>query len=109
MSTLYEIKTIDFPKNKPSKAAVLKAVKAAVKQGYKAITVSWGENSIDLNINPHSSAGDWYGYGWIRDISGDDIAQCLGYGLGPAPKVPTIRGDTKTTQFMRQHFNLLGV
>jgi hypothetical protein len=98
MSTLYEIKTIDFPKNKPSKAAVLKAVKAAIKQGYKAITVSWGENAIDLNINPHSSAGEWCGYGWIRDISGDDIAQGL-----------SRQGDTKTTQFMRQHFNLLGV
>jgi hypothetical protein len=98
MSTLYEIKTIDFPKNKPSKAAVLKAVKAAIKQGYKAITVSWGENSIDLNINPHSYAGEWYGYGWIRDISGDDIAKGL-----------SRQGDTKTTEFMRQHFNLLGV
>ncbi len=93
MSTLYEIKTIDFPKNKPSKAAVLKAVNAAIKQGYRAIVVSWGENQIDLDFYAPNQA--WYGRGWIRDISGDDIANGL--------------SDTKTTQFMRQHFNLLGV
>jgi hypothetical protein len=67
-----------------------------MKQGYKAIDISYGENLIELVY--HDRHMQWYGYGWIKNISGSDIADGMN-----TPK------QSNTTEFMRQHFNLLGV
>jgi len=75
MSTLHEIKTIEFHNRKPSKPMVMKAIKAAIKQGHKAIDISWGENCLELVW--HDRQLQWYGYGWIKNIGGDDIAHEL--------------------------------
>lgn len=75
MSTLHEIKHIEFTKRKPSKAMVMRAIGLTLEKGAKAITVTWGENWIDLTF--HEAQGAWYGHGWLKDISGDDIAHEL--------------------------------
>jgi hypothetical protein len=41
-----------------------------MREGWRHIEVFWGENWIEIeNIN-----GYWHGSGWIRDISGQDLA-----------------------------------
>ena len=76
MSTLYEIKTIDFKgSKKPSRAMIMRAIGEVLKGGVKAIEVLYGENWIDLDFNEHSS--QWFGRGWIKNISGEDIAKEL--------------------------------
>jgi hypothetical protein len=62
---------IHFNGRKPSKAQVMKHVRILVKEGWEHIEVFWGENWIELE----KMQGDWYGSGWIRDISGQDIAR----------------------------------
>ena len=69
---LYEY---DFQGRKPSKAQVLKQVNEGIKQNAKLILVSWGENRIDLDFYAPNHA--WYGTGWIKSISGWDIAEDL--------------------------------
>jgi hypothetical protein len=60
-----------FEGRKPSKAQVKKLAVEAIKQGYNKIEISWGENMIELlkAVN-----GQYYGYGWIKNISGQDLA-----------------------------------
>ena len=62
--------TITFDGRKPSKAQVLKKVRSAMAQGKKYMEVLWGENWIEIE-NVH---GYWHGRGWIRNISGYDLA-----------------------------------
>lgn len=61
---------IHFNGRKPSKAQVLTKVRKAMKEGADKIEVLWGENWIEIE-NVH---GYWHGHGWIRDISGQDLA-----------------------------------
>ena len=62
---------IHFNGRKPSKAQVMKHVRGLVKDGWTDIHVIWGENQIEIeNIN-----GYWYGSGWIRKMSGYDLAK----------------------------------
>ena len=62
---------IHFNGRKPSKAQVMKHVRGLVKDGWTDIHVIWGENRIEIeNIN-----GYWYGSGWIRKMSGYDLAK----------------------------------
>lgn len=69
---LYEY---DFQGRKPSKAQVLKKINEGIKQNAKLILVSWGENRIDLDFYAPNHA--WHGSGWIKGISGWDIADDL--------------------------------
>jgi len=75
MSTLYPVIEIEYKNRKPSKAVVMRTIAEYLKQGAKAFTITWGENWIDLNWHP--SHQHWYGEGWIRDISGQDIGNEL--------------------------------
>ena len=75
MSQLSQIFDIDFPGRRPSKAQILSKIKAAIQSGAAAISVSWGENRIDLDYS--FNARSWNGCGWIRAIGGDDIAREL--------------------------------
>jgi len=72
MSPVFDI---DFQGRCPSKAQVLSKIKAAIQSGAAAISVTWGENWIELDYSFNARA--WNGHGWIRAIGGDDIAQEL--------------------------------
>jgi len=58
-----------FTGRKPSNAQVLKKINEAINQGNDYIEISWGENMIILEKRE-----TWIGWGWIRNISGSDIA-----------------------------------
>lgn len=62
---------IVFKGNKPSKKQVLSKVLDRVNQGHTLIEVYWGENGMTLDRNN----GNWYGFGWIKDIDSNDIAK----------------------------------
>ena len=66
---------IEFTGRKPSKAQVLSKVKFRAAAGITLIEVYWGENGITLD--KQSPNGSWYGWGWIKDISGDSLAKEL--------------------------------
>ena len=66
MSYVYE-----FKGRKPSTKRVLDKIREAQNQGEDLIEIYWGENSITLEL----SNGLWHGWGWIKEISGDGIAQ----------------------------------
>lgn len=59
-----------FNGRKPSNAQVLKKINEAINNGEDLIELYWGENAITLD----KSNGSWYGWGWIRNISGADLA-----------------------------------
>ena len=75
MSTISPIWEDFFIGKKPSKAQVMAKVKAAIQSGAAAINIQWGENWIELDYS--FNARSWSGHGWIKDISGDDIARDL--------------------------------
>jgi hypothetical protein len=58
---------------KPSKNQVIKDIKKAIFNGYTIIDIFCGENSIYIEKSTHN----FYGRGWIKNISGHDIAQEL--------------------------------
>jgi len=64
-----------FTGRKPSNTQVLKKINEGINQGNDYIEISWGENMLTLEkqlINGKREA--WIGWGWIRNISGSDIA-----------------------------------
>lgn len=69
---LYEY---DFAGRKPSIAQVLKQVREGIRQNCRVIQISWGENRIDIERSYNGA--QWLGSGWIRNISGYDIAKDL--------------------------------
>ena len=75
MSTMSPIFEIDFQGRRPSKAQIMAKIKAAIQSGAAAISVTWGENWIELDYSFNARA--WNGNGWIKAIGGDDIAQEL--------------------------------
>lgn len=75
MSELYPVINIDYKNRKPSKAVIMRTIAEYLKQGGKCFSISWGENWIDLDYHPRNK--EWYGNGWLKDISGDDIAKEL--------------------------------
>ena len=60
-----------FTGRKPSAKQVLAKIREAQDQGQTLIEIYWGENSITLEL----SNGLWHGWGWIREISGQGIAE----------------------------------
>lgn len=64
----------NFEGRKPSKNQVIKQINEGIKQNADTIQISWGENRIDIfNVYPNIL----YGSGWIKGISGHDIAEEL--------------------------------
>lgn len=63
-----------FDGRKPSQSQVKTIVIKALKQGYSKINVLWGENMIEI-VRPNN--GQLYGHGWIKTISGQDMANDL--------------------------------
>jgi hypothetical protein len=64
-----------FEGRKPSKAQVIKKINEGIKQNADMIHVSWGENRIDIDKSYNNQF--WIGSGWIKGISGYDIAEEL--------------------------------
>lgn len=76
MSELYPVINIEFnTKRKPSKAVIMRTLAEYLKQGGKSFSLYWGENWIDLNYHPNYK--HWFGSGWIKNISGGEIAEEL--------------------------------
>jgi len=71
---LYEY---DFTGRKPSIVQVKKQVNEGIKQNASMILISWGENRIDIERSYNGA--QWLGYGWIKSISGYDIAEGLNH------------------------------
>lgn len=83
-----------FQGRKPSNAQVLKKINEGISQGNDYLEISWGENMLTLErqlIN--GKRGIWYGSGWIKNISGDDIASKL----------------NEMQQFINDHFKFIKV
>lgn len=68
--------SFEFMGRKPSKAQLIAKAKTCSKAGYDYVTLSWGENWIDIQKDP---AGYWSGYGWMRDIPGEYVARELNH------------------------------
>ena len=69
MTTLIELQT----KRKPSRALIMRTIAVYLEQGHTDLDIRWGENWMEIV----KQNGQWYGAGWIKDISGDDIAKEL--------------------------------
>lgn len=75
---ILEIFEFAFSGRKPSVAQVTKKVKEGVKSGADIIDVWWGENTITIEKSTFTSGQNhWFGYGWIKGISGSDLAHSL--------------------------------
>jgi hypothetical protein len=61
-----------FNGRKPSNAQLLKKINEAINNGEDLIELYWGENAITLDKQRIN--GIWCGWGWIRNISGSDLA-----------------------------------
>ena len=64
-----------FEGRKPSIKQVLKQVQEGIRQHARTIQVSWGENMVTLQRIGYTQ--QWHGNGWIKGISGYDIAEDL--------------------------------
>lgn len=64
---------IVFKGKKPSEKQVFSKALERAKQGHTLIEIYWGENGMTLDKNN----GQWYGWGWIKDIDSDKIAKQL--------------------------------
>ena len=89
--------TIEFKNRKPSKAQVMRAIGLKLEQGANLLEIYWGENSITLELIGDS----WHGWGWLKDISGDDIAQELN-----AIREQAIK---EIQQFKKDHFQFVHI
>ena len=69
----HEPRVIEFKGKKPSKAQIMAKVGFVADTGATLIEVYWGENGFTLD----KSNGQWSGFGWIKDISADSIADQL--------------------------------
>ena len=63
----------EFRGRKPSANQVYKMVMHAAKSGHEKIEIMWGENAIELWYEHNN----WFGFGWIKDISGNDMAESV--------------------------------
>jgi hypothetical protein len=63
-----------FEGRKPSKAQVIQSIKRGLSGGFHMFEISWGENMVTLD---RQAGGRWAGWGWIKNISGDDLANQL--------------------------------
>jgi hypothetical protein len=79
-----------FEGRKPSNAQVLKQINKAINQGNDYIEISWGENMLILEKRE-----TWHGWGWIRNISGADLAVKINASI--------------QEQFQRDHFQFIRV
>ena len=61
-----------FDGRKPSENQVIQAIKQGIRQGYHVFEIAWGENMVTLD---RQAGGRWAGWGWIKNISGHELAE----------------------------------
>lgn len=91
-----------FTGRKPSKAQVLSKAKQLAEKGADFISLTWGENWVDLTL---SDAGYWYGQGWLKDIDGQWVARELNH----CPRKALNQGFGDPIKFLREHFTVIHV
>ena len=87
------LSTYEFHNRKPSITQIKACIKNALKDDARTIEISWGENC--LTIQRTGSNPNWYGSGWIKGISGDDLAQEL--------------NKAQAQQFVDNHFQFIAI
>lgn len=62
---------------KPSRDQVKKLLITEFNAGYHTVDITWGENWISLEkwTDWQRMTHHYQGHGWIKNISGDDLAQ----------------------------------
>ena len=65
----------EFHNRKPSIKQINACINNALKDNASMILISWGENRIDIERSFNGT--QWLGSGWIKSISGYDIAKGL--------------------------------
>jgi len=65
----------EFHNRKPSIKQINACINNALKDNASMILISWGENRIDIERSFNGT--QWLGSGWIKNISGYDIAKGL--------------------------------
>jgi len=83
---------INFTGRRPSLAQCIKAAKQSAAKGNREINLSWGENWCEVR---QQSNGRWTGYGWLKTIDADKVAQALNQG--------------EVADFMRSHFQIIHI
>jgi hypothetical protein len=91
---------IVFNGKRPSLAQCIKAAKQSAKQGNQAIRLLWGENWCEIT---QQSNGRWCGYGWLKTIDANKVAQAL----NDAQAIDRAFGDP--VAFLRDHFVIVHV
>ena len=66
-----------FIGKKPSMRQCVAAAAKLAKPGIDSIELQWGENWLELQ---KQSNGFWCGFGFLRDIDADKVAQALNKG-----------------------------
>jgi hypothetical protein len=94
---------IEFTGRKPSKVQIFAKLKPLLKTGENFILIQWGENQITLE----NLASGWLGYGWIKDISGDDISKELNKQFNAKQAFDKAFNDP--VKFMREHFTIVHI
>ena len=92
----------EFTGRKPSKAQLMAKAKAFDNQGSDFISLTWGENWVDLHKD---SGGYWSGTGWIKDIGGDWLARELNH----CPRKALAQGFGDPIKFLRDHLVVINV
>lgn len=67
----------EFYNRKPSIKQINACINNALKDNASMILISWGENRIDIERSYNNQY--WTGSGWIKNISGYDIAKGLNH------------------------------
>lgn len=65
----------EFTGRKPSTRQALAKAKQFANQGADFVSLTWGENWIDLT----KDNGFWHGHGWLKDVDGAWIARELNH------------------------------
>jgi hypothetical protein len=91
---------IEFNGKRPSLAQCIKAAKASATKGNDQIRLCWGENWLELR---QQSNGRWVGYGWLRTIDADKVAQAL----NQAQALNNAFGDP--IKFLNDHFTVISI
>lgn len=81
-------------KRKPSRALIMRTLAEYISKGMYQFEIIWGENWME--VEKQHINGRWCGYGWIKDISGDDIAKELNEIQQQA-----------TNQFLKDHISIM--
>jgi hypothetical protein len=68
--------TYYFKGRKPQYRTVARLIKQAVELGHEEIHLIYGENWIEMFRDRQSN---WVGEGWIKEISGHNLAQEINY------------------------------